>query len=492
MSIPASEIVQVNPGVVGTGGNSLSLNGLLLTKSTLLPAGKATSFGSADAVADIFGTSSDEYKFASVYFLGFDNSTKKPGSLYLSPYSAAARAGWMRTGSFAGANLSVIQGLAGVLTLTVDGSALTSSAISLVAATSFSNAATLITAGFTGNKVTCTWEPISSSFVFTSATTGASSSVSYATGTLAASLKATAATGAVTSAGTTTDTATTAMQTAVGSTQNWVSFTTAWKPTTDDMISFCEWANGKNQRYVYIGWDNTAEGATQGSTTAFGVVATAAAYDAAMPLYGPIDKAAFVMGMVASIDFTQTNGRITANAKSQSGLTADVTDMQIGRNLLENGYSFYGTYATANDTFTFLRGGSVTGKWKWLDAFADQVYLNSQLQLALVDLLASVKSIPYNEEGYNLIRSAMTDPIQSMINFGGIRKGISLSNSQVAQVNQAAGKDIKAILESQGFYLQILDPGAQVRGNRGTPVINLWYTDGGAVHTISLASIDVM
>jgi len=40
--------------------------------------------------------------------------------------------------------------------------------------------------------------------------------------------------------------------------------------------------------------------------------------------------------------------------------------------------------------------------------------------------------------------------------------------------------------------LQVLDPGAQVRGNRGTPVINFWYTDGGAVQQITLASIDIL
>ena len=47
-------------------------------------------------------------------------------------------------------------------------------------------------------------------------------------------------------------------------------------------------------------------------------------------------------------------------------------------------------------------------------------------------------------------------------------------------------------IEQQDYYLQILDPGAQVRGLRGTPVINFWYTDGGAVQKISLASINIM
>jgi hypothetical protein len=67
-----------------------------------------------------------------------------------------------------------------------------------------------------------------------------------------------------------------------------------------------------------------------------------------------------------------------------------------------------------------------------------------------------------------------------------------LSALQIAEVNTAAGLAIDSTLFAQGYYLQILDPTAQVRGNRGTPVINYWYTDGGAVQSITMASIDVM
>ena len=221
-------------------------------------------------------------------------------------------------------------------------------------------------------------------------------------------------------------------------------------------------------------------------------LADAAAYDGVVPVYNTKDLAAFVLGSVASIDFSRTNGRITAAFKSQPGFAATVTDQQIAANLLANGYSFYGAYSTANDNFNFLYNGQMTGKWKWLDTFVDQVYLNSQFQLALLSLLTTVKSIPYNESGYSLIRTAMIDPISQALNFGGIRTGITMSASQKAQVNQAAGQDVSTIIEQQGYYLQILDPGAQVRGNRGTPVINFWYTDGGAVQKITVASIDIM
>lgn len=492
MSIPASDIVVVNPGVVTAGGNPLALNGVILSKSAYLPTNSVMSFASADSVSAFFGPASTEYSLAQTYFLGFDNSTAKPGTLYFAPFVDTARASWLQSGSLSGMTLTQLQALSGVLTVTVNGTAKTSSTINLSAATSFSNAATLIQAGFTTPGFTVSWDAVKAAFIFTNSTTGASSTLTYASGTLSAGLLLTAATGALLSQGDDVDTPATCMDMVKSKTQNWVSFMTMWEPVTADKTAFAVWTNAQNQRYAYVVWDTDGQAIVNGSTTSFGYIAKTAAYDGVVPVYNTAALAAFVLGSIGSIDFSRKNGRITAAFKSQSGFTATVTDQQIATNLLANGYSFYGTYATANDSFTFLYNGQMTGKWKWLDTFVDQVYLNSQFQLALMDLLTSVKSIPYNEAGYSLIRAAMLDPIQSALNFGGIRAGVSLSNSQKAQVNQAAGLDVSTIIEQQGYYLQVLDPGAQVRGNRGTPVVNFFYTDGGAVQKISVASVDIL
>lgn len=492
MTIPASDIVVVNPGVVGSGGNPLALNGVILSKSAYLPTNAVQTFASADAVSAFFGPASTEYALAQIYFLGFDNSTIKPGTLIFAPFVDIARAAWLQSGSLSGMTLAQLQALSGSLTVTFNGTAKTAASINLSAASSFSDAASIIQAAFTTPNFTVAWDAVKSVFIFTSSTTGAASTIVEATGTIAAGLKLTSATGAILSQGDDVDTPATAMDMVKSKTQNWVDFMTIWEPVTADKTAFAVWTNNQNQRYAYIVWDTDAQAIVNGSTTNFGYLAKTAAYDGVVPVYNTKELAAFVLGSVASIDFSRTNGRITAAFKSQPGFTATVTDQQIAANLLANGYSFYGAYATANDNFNFLYNGQMTGKWKWLDTFVNQVYLNSQFQLALMTLLAQVKSIPYNESGYSLIRAAMIDPITSALNFGAIRSGISMSASQKAQVNQAAGLDVSTTIEQQGYYLQILDPGAQVRGNRGTPVINFWYTDGGAVQKITVASIDIM
>jgi hypothetical protein len=86
----------------------------------------------------------------------------------------------------------------------------------------------------------------------------------------------------------------------------------------------------------------------------------------------------------------------------------------------------------------------------------------------------------------------MQGPINDALKFGSIRGGVSLSLSQKVALNQAAGLEISSTIENQGYYLQILDPGSQVRAARGSPIINFWYTDGGAVHKINVSSVDVI
>ncbi len=506
MTIPASDIVQVNPGVVTSGGNPLSLNGVIVTTNTLLPTSSVIPFASADAVSAYFGPASAEYAVSQKYFLGYDISTTKPGKLFFAPYVASDRAAYLRSGSLAGVTLTQLQGYSGTLIVTLDGVVKTSSTINLSGATSFSNAATLIQSGFTGGP-NVTWNSVLSTFVLTSTTTSASSTITYATGTLATNLKLTSATAAILSQGADADTPTTAMDSVKNITQNWCDFTTMFEPDLTDKEEFAVWTNAQNQRYMYVAWDTDGQAVVPNSTSCFGAIVKAAAYDGVVCVSGDsvaavaqgftlaqvtLNLAVFVLGSVASINFAQTNGRITTAFKTQAGLAVTVDTQTSAQTLVANGYSFYGTYATANDGFVFFYNGQMAGKWKWIDPFVDQVYLNSQFQLALMNLLVSIPSIPYNAAGYSLIRAAMGDPIAEALNFGSIRSGVTLSNSQKAQVNSAAGLDISAPLQTQGYYLQVLDPGAIVRGNRGTPIVNFWYTDGGAVQYISVASIDVM
>lgn len=483
-SVPASKFVNIVPGVIGTGGNPLALNGVMLTDDTAIPIGTVKSFSSAADVSDFFGGTSTEYDLAATYFGGFENSTSKPGALHVAQFNTAAVAAYLRGGSVAGLTLAQLQALSGVLTISVDGVALTSSTITLTSATSFSAAAALIEAGFTSGP-DCAYDSQRGAFVLTSGTTGAESTITFATGTLSAELKLTAATGAGTSQGADAATPAEFMEALVDLTQNWASLFTTWEPADADKTLFADWFTSSGQRYLYIPWTSAA------AISAFETLLYDNEYDGVYPVGPRPEDAAFVAGTNASIDFTRENGRIDIYYKRQSGLEAMVTDSATYEALTAGGRNFIVAVAPANDRFTVHVHGKMPGKWEWLDPYINQIYMNNQFQLSFLTLLMSANSIPHNEFGRELIRSAAQDPINEALFNGTIRTGIELSNQQKALINQQAGQDISQQLYATGYYLQVLPATAQQRGLRRSGPVSFWYTDGGGVHYINMPSIDI-
>jgi hypothetical protein len=280
-------------------------------------------------------------------------------------------------------------------------------------------------------------------------------------------------------------------------TTNWAAFATLFDP--DDgvgntlKLEFADWTNDQGNRYVYACWDtDPTPAASPAATGSLGYLLKQSGSSGTVPIYAPDSTlAVFVLGVVASIDFTQRNGRITASFKSQAGLEATVTDETTYNNLKANGYNCYGAFATANDEFTFFTPGSITWQYAWLDSYVNQIWLNNAFQLALMSLLTSVKSVPYSAAGYALLRSACMDPINAALNFGMFQGGLPLTSAQAAQVNSAAGLQIDGTLSSQGWYLQILAASPQVRAARESPPMTFWYIDSGAVQQIDLASIEI-
>ena len=493
-TIPASQLVNVQPGVVDTGGTALSLNGVMLTTSTLIPTNTVVPFATLADVKALFGNDSPEAQYGAVYFKGFSGANIRPEKLYFFRYITPEDApyAWLR-GAKLDISLNQLKAMSGSILLTVNGDTV-SATINLSAATSFSDAADIIETELDA-ALSVVWNTDLKAFVFTATNSAPTSTMTYATGSLATLLKITEETGATISQGAEDSTPVNAMDAIVLQTQNWATFTTIFtEPDFDTKLAFADWVNNSNLRYAYVMWDSdiNAKSPDPDSET-IGHYLKTNNYEGTIPVYGADPTlAAFVMGSAASIDFTEANGRITFAFKGQSGLVPNVTNATAATNLLENGYNFYGAYATATQQFNLFQNGQITGIYVWADAYINQIYLNSGIQQAIMSAVSGVKSLPYNEEGYNLLRAACQDPINQALNFGSIRTGIPLSEEQKAEIKYEAGLDITGDLYSNGYYLQILPASAQVRGNRTSPPMKLWYTDGGSIQQINLASIDVM
>jgi hypothetical protein len=659
VTIPASDIVQVNPSVLPAGGSALDIIGLFLTPSQRVPTGQVLAFASAANVQSYFGLSSTEGNLAFNYFNGFDNSHKKPAQLLFAQYNQGAVDAFLRGGSVASLTIPQLAAINGTLNITIDGYPRSVAALNLSAATSFSAAATLIqtalnagaanpnvasvtaslaatTSSFTGSiagqlltvtvltsgvivagttitgtgisagtiitgqisgtigglgvytvnnlqlvastaisgtygtltvtavasgtlsvgqtiaggtivagtqitqlgtgagltgtyfvstnttsvsgavtaagsNVTVTYDSVSGGFLITSGVlipTSLTSTIAFPTGTTADPLNLRLPDGAIISQGLAGQTPQAFMATIIAITQDWVTFMTLIDPDggggNTQKQAFSAWVNSTNNAYMYVAWDNDVTPTNNlPASASLGQILAASQSSGTFLQWAPDTvtgptKAAFICGTAASIDFTQFNGRITFAFRSQSGLLADVTNQTIAHNLagipqsignFGNFYNFYGAYATRSQNFVWENRGTVSGQFVWADSYINQIWLTNALQQALMVLLGAVYSIPYNNQGYAMIEAACTDPINAAVNFGAIRTGITLSAAQAAEVNNAAGVTIDQVITTKGWYLQVLNPSAQVRAARASPLCTLWYTDGQSVQAITLGSV---
>lgn len=357
-----------------------------------------------------------------------------------------------------------------------------------------------VTVSATGTPVAVTYDSVSGAFIVASGIAGVASTIGFATGSLAGPISLTSAKGAVTSQGADGASPGTYMATLVGSFQAFASFMNLTDP--DDgagnaqKLAFGLWVSQTLDRYAYVAWDTdvapavsqTASGSLGGELETASANGTILVWSsAAGPNDGP-NKAAFVCGMIASIDFEAFNGRITLDFKGQAGLVADVTDATTLNNLIANGYNAYCAVGTAAQAFVNFQPGQITGEFDWADSYVNQIWLNGELQLALMVLLTQANSIPYITQGYAQIQAALLDPINAALNAGVIRAGVPLSAAEAAAVNAAAGVKIDDVLTNIGWYLQILPAPPLTRVKRKSPPMKFWYTDGQSVQQIVLNS----
>lgn len=350
----------------------------------------------------------------------------------------------------------------------------------------------------TGTALAVSFDSVSGGFVIQSGQIGATSTIGFATGTIAASLFLTSATGATLSQGSAAELPGTFMNGIVGQTQNWATFFTAFDPDggsgNTQKLLFSAWVNSTDDRYAYICWDTDITPTESfNASTSMGQILKGENSSGTILIYTPSDlyHAPFVSGMIASIDFEAINGNITLFGKHQQGLVAGVSNQTVSANLDANGYNYYGAYATAAQGFVFFNKGQISGEFDWANTYVNEIWLTNQFQLALMEFLTTIGSVPYNAAGYAQIEQACSGVIQQALTFGAIVPGVQLSAQQIVEINTTAGAKIDTVITAQGWFFQVQPATPQVRAARSSPPIFFWYTDGGSIQSLVLNSVDV-
>lgn len=510
MSIPLNNIVNIKPGVLDVGNNGNNLFGLMLTKTSGLAAGHISTFTSADQVRKLFGDKSVEYTLASVYFSGFTNSDRVAAQLYIAPYYKNIPVS-LTGGSLGSMTLDELRSLSGDMTVNIGGTDYPAKKIDLSSVTSFSDAATKISVALFGkrnNKNTSTTPVASVTFSVMSGamvithelsdeeknSIAVDQTVISASGTLSENLYLTAETGAKPSVSEDISTVTKLLDRLRQQNLSFCSVFLTWDAEINEKLEFAEWANSMKDDVCVILNDTDPQAYAKASETAFAKVVTANNYESVVSVYDNLELCAFIAGYPAAWDLTKPDGRFTAAFRRSSLLKANVTDEEIANNLRDNGYNFYGVWASSTSNFTFMYEGRISGQYLWLDSWFCQVWIRRQFQYYFIMTLLARGQIPYNTDGKGILTTAIKPAIDQYLNFGAIRPGISLADEQVQQLKQA-GLNQSQInnITTVGYYLSV-DMGrvtAQTRVQRASPPISFWYTDGQSVQQINMNSIEI-
>ena len=499
MSINANYLVAITPRVISAGASDLETNGMLLTKSSMLPTGTpAMIFSSASAVSALFGAASPEAAFAQQYFSGLTNQQKAPSSLVIGRRIDEKVAAYIRGGKVV-ADLVAFKAVAdGSIKITVDGAEKTASSVDLSEATSLSEVAEKVATALTG--VTGTYDSTTGSFTFTSETMGAVSTIGYASagesGTdLSGMLKLKQTDGAVLSQGAEAMTEAENLDAIRAVTANFSQFTTLWEVTeVEEAEAYSAWADIDDD-FCYVFWSsdvNMTSSLTQESTIANTLKSK---YNCTFMVYATdVTTAAFVLAYPATIKWDATQGMKVIFGKSASGISPTVTDDTSAQALDSLGVSYVGQFATRNDEFQFANRGEVTGSmYGFYDVLIGSIWLRSKLQTSIMNGFASVNRAPYNSRGYTMLKSWCQDPINAALNCGVIDTGINLSESQKSQILQETGdSEAAGNLQTKGYVLQVLAPEAAVRAERGSPVCALYYAYAGSIQKVELPVTTVL
>jgi hypothetical protein len=281
---------------------------------------------------------------------------------------------------------------------------------------------------------------------------------------------------------------------------SWVNFMTTFDPDNGSgntvKQAFAAWKNtaqGGN-RFGYFCWDPDDSPTTSNDATAsLGRILAGNGDSGTLLIWEGLATqdtglCAFALGLAASINYEQTNGRADFAFRAQAGITANVTDPTPATNLSANGYNFYGSYGPANANFIWFQTGQITGPFAWADSWQTQVWLNTFFQVQLLTLFQNSLSVPFTTAGISLIQQTCQTVIQAALAFGAFAPN-TLTPGQIAEVNSAAGANIAGSLQSQGYYLQVNLPPQTTQAARGPWPITFYFIDRQSVQSINLSSV---
>ncbi|EPU9086301.1 DUF3383 domain-containing protein [Enterobacter hormaechei] len=440
-------------------------------------------YNDIESVAADFGTTSEEYKAANLYF----QQSPQPLNLYIGKMdktSIPATSGTL-TGAKLNASEQRVDNFSavtdGALNITIDGAASNITAVDLSSVTTLEQVATAISTKLASAVVT--WNPVTSHFLITSSSTGATSVVSIptaaGTGTdLAPLMGIDAGSNPVAVAGTDAHagSATPSVAAALSYSADWYGLVIADETMTDqDHLDVAALIGSASDSRVY--GVTTADSKVLSDTDATDIASKlkAAGYGRVFCQYSQVAyAAASAFGRAFTVNFLGNNTTITLKFKQEPGITAETITAQQADTLKAKNCNVFVRYA--NDTAIIQEG--VMSNGDFFDERHGLDWLQNYVQNNLWNLLyTSTTKIPQTEAGVTRLLTNVEQSMDQAVNNGLVAPGV-WAGGAIGQIQPG-----DTLTKGYYVYANPLSTQAQAdREARKAPVIQVAAKLAGAVH----------
>lgn len=481
-----NNVVQVSVNLSPTAAPTRNFGALLVLGPTdVIDTGeRIRTYSDLDSVAADFGTTVPEYYAANLFF----SQSPQPSILYVGRWAQTATSAVLKGGVLSAAEqlMSAWTSITtGSFKITVDGTVKTLTALDFSAQTNLNGVASVITTAL--STATCTWDATTKRFVIKSNSTGATSTLSYATAhttgaDVSGLLKLTAATASAPVAGIAAETLASALATFTDISSDWygVTVATATTPGDSDVLASAAYIEAASVSHIF-GLTITNTTALDGTiTNDLASLLKSAGYKRTFSQYSSSSRyaVASMFGRAFTVDFTANNTTITLKFKQEPGVTAETLTQTQANTLDDKHVNYFVNYA--NDTAIIQQGVMANGYF--FDEVHGTDWLQNYIQTTVYNLLyQSTTKIPQTDSGVHQIVNAIDGCLAQAVNNGLVAPGVWNAGG-FGELQQGD------TLET-GYYIYVPKVATQSqsdREQRKSPTIQVAVKLAGAVHSVNV------
>jgi hypothetical protein len=480
--LSVNDIVNVAVSLAPTAAQQRNFGSLLILGDSPVidSVTRMRSYTGLAAVAADFGGAAPEYQAAALFF----GQTPQPQQLYIGLWARSAQAGRL-VGAVLGSGaqaMSVFTPIvAGTLNLTIDGTAHALAALNFVAAANLSAVAGIVTTALGGAGVV-TWDAYNAQFNVTSSTTGAASSVAFATtgvlGDVSALFGFQATQGGTAAPGLVPETALAAASLFASFSGAWygLMFAAATPPSTADYVAVGALIGGLTTSRIF---GVTTQDATVFNAGSSADVASQMAQSRSFVQYSSSSPyaCAAAFGIAFTVNFTGSQTVLTLKFKVEGGLLPEtLTETQAATVGAKN----CNVFVNYNNATAILQEGKMSNGY-FFDVVHGTDWLQNYIQTALYNVFYTSGKVPQTDPGVTRLVATVAQSLDVGVTNGLIAPGV--------WTGPPVGNIVTGQTLSAGYYVfapQVATQSDADRGARKAPVITAAIKLAGAIHSASV------